>query len=335
MKPNLLNSPIAIALTLALLTFAAPARAAVEDKITKSCAIAPGGQLSVVVDRGSIEIKTTDRAAVDIEVTRKASGSDSKAAQILKDHVLTITQDGNKIEVRAAYQGPKSVGWFGGSPALNVRYQISVPRQFAVNLKTAGGNLKVTELTGQTQVHTSGGNVMLEKIHGPITGHTSGGNISVTGCQGLVDLKTSGGHVKLSEIAGDVTAETTGGSILAEQITGKTILKTSGGNIKVAGLKGAVEAKTSGGHVAAELVGQPTSECSFGTSGGNINIVLAEEVAVDVDARTSGGRVSSDFPVVAVLQGEPKKPELRGKINGGGPLITAHTSGGNVRLEKK
>jgi hypothetical protein len=56
---------------------------------------------------------------------------------------------------------------------------------------------------------------------------------------------------------------------------------------------------------------------------------------VDVDASTSGGRVSSDLPVVTTVQGEQKKNELRGKINGGGPLVKAHTSGGNVRIEKK
>ena len=44
--------------------------------------------------------------------------------------------------------------------------------------------------------------------------------------------------------------------------------------------------------------------------------------------------MASDLPVTTVTQGDVKKNELRGKINGGGPLITAHTSGGSVRLEK-
>ena len=54
-----------------------------------------------------------------------------------------------------------------------------------------------------------------------------------------------------------------------------------------------------------------------------------------VDARTSGGRVSTELPVTSVVQGEQKKQELRGKINGGGRLLTTRTSGGSVRLEKK
>ena len=333
MKPNLLNSPIA--LTLALFTFAATGRAEVEDKITKSFAVSPGGQLSVDVDRGSIEIKTTDRGSVDIEVSRKVRGSDARAAEVLKDHVVTTTQEGNNVEVRAEYKGLKASGWFGGSPQINVSYQISVPRKFDVNLKTAGGNLRVGDLTGKTQVRTSGGNLALEKIQGPVVGHTSGGNISAVGCQGPVDLKTSGGNLKLSEIEGDVTAVTTGGSIHAEKLNGRMVLRTSGGNINLAALRGSVEAKTSGGHVNAELLQQPAGACSFATSGGNITLTLTAEVAVDVDARTSGGRVSTDFPVATVVQGEQKKTELRGKINGGGPLLSAHTSGGNVRLEKK
>ena len=335
MKPNLSRSLLAIPCTLALFAFAATARADVEDKITKPYDVKPGGELVVEVDRGSIEVKTTERATVGIEVIRKARGSDSKAAQILKDHVVTTTQAGNKVEVRAEYKGAKSSGWFGNSPQINVSYQISVPRQFAVNLKTAGGNIKITELTGKAQMHTSGGNLALEKIQGAVSGHTSGGNISAVGCLGAMDLKTSGGNLHLREIEGDVTAQTTGGSIQADKLTGKTVLKTSGGNIKITALKGSVEAKTSGGHITAEVLGQPAGACSFGSSGGNIALALSGEVAVDVDAHTSGGNVSTDFPVVTVVQGAQKQHELRGKINGGGPLITAHTSGGNIRFEKK
>lgn len=333
MKSNLQNSPITIILALALFTLVATVRAEVEDTIIKSYKVAPGGQLSVEVDRGSIEVKTTDRSSVEIEVIRKVRGNETDGRKTLKDHVVTTAQDGNKVQVRAEYKGPKSFGWFSGSPQLNVSYQISVPRKFEVNLRTTGSNIKVAELTGKAQVHTSGGNLTLEKIQGPVSGHTSGGDISVVGCQGPVDITTSGGNLNLSEIEGDVTAKTTGGSIHADKITGKSVMKTSGGNIKVGGLKGSVEAKTSGGHITAELLDQPANECSFATSGGNITITLARTVAVEVDARTSGGRVSTDLPVVAVVQ--QKKHELRGKINGGGPLITAHTSGGNVRLDKK
>lgn len=337
MKSKLPAMRMKAATAVVLLAFVAiPARADVEDKINRSFKVQPGGQLAVEVDRGSIEVKTSaDRESVDIEVTRKSRGSEAKAGKVLSDHVVTTTKDGNKVEVRAEYTGPKTSGWFGRSPDLQVKYVITIPRQFEVNLKTAGGNIKVADLTGKTQVHTSGGSLTLEKIEGPLSGHTSGGSITVAGCRGSVDVHTSGGSLNLSEIEGDVTAKTSGGSIRAEKLTGKSIVKTSGGSIGVTSIKGSIDATTSGGSVNADLIEQPAEACSFRSSGGSITVALQENAAVDVDLHTSGGRVSADFPVTTVVQGEQIKNDLRGKVNGGGPLITAHTSGGSVRLQKK
>lgn len=336
MKSHLLNPLRAAALTASLFTLtAATGRADTEDKISKSFKVEPGSQLVVEVDRGSIEIKTADRESVDIEITRKAGGSRTKAEKTLKDHIVTTTQTGDKVEVRAEYQGEKLTGWFGRSPELQVNYIITIPRKFDVDLKTAGGSIKVAALTGKLQARTSGGSLKFEKIEGPVSGHTSGGSITLAGCKGNVDLKTSGGSMNLGDVEGDVTAQTSGGSIRADKLTGNSVVKTSGGGIEVAGIKGRIEAGTSGGSITANLVEPPSGDCSFKTSGGSITVVLGDKAAVDVDARTSGGRVSTDFPVSTIVQGEQKKNELQGKINGGGPLIIAHTSGGSVRLQKK
>jgi len=336
MKPKSLNSLKAGTLAAALLALAAASvRADVEDTITKSFKVQPGGQLVVQADRGSIEVMTAASEAVAIEITRKASGSEAKAGQILKDHVVTMTQDGNQVMVRAEYKGGKLDGWFGFGNNLQVKYRITVPRKFDVDLKTGGGSIKVSELTGKLQAQTSGGSLDLEKIEGPVSGSTSGGSIAVAGCKGNADLKTSGGSLHLSDIEGDVEARTSGGSIRAEKLTGKSVVKTSGGSIQVSGIKGQIDANTSGGSITASLSGQPTGDCFFKTSGGSVTVGLDEKVAVDIDAHTSAGRVSTDFPVATLVQGEQKKDQLRGKINGGGPLITAHTSAGSVHIRKQ
>jgi len=334
MKPNLSNLPITTTLALALVAFTATGRADLEDKIIKSYEVTPGGQLLVEVDRGSIEVRTAERRSVELEVTRKARGSEAKAGKVLKEHIVTSTQEGNKVEVQASYTGSSRFGWFGSSLDLQVSYVLTIPREFDVNLKTAGGNIKVAELTGKTQVRTSGGNLKLEKLTGPVSARTSGGKISVVGCRGTVDLSTSGGRLNLGDIQGDLTAKTTGGSIHASKLVGKAVLKTSGGNVEATDLKGSIEAVTTGGSIDVSLLEQPSGDCSFKTSGGNVTVALGEKVAVDVDLHTSGGRVATVFPVTTVIHSEPKQHQIRGKVNGGGPLVTAHTSGGNVRLAK-
>lgn len=335
MKTNLFNPLHAAAFAVALVWLAsARARADVEDRITKSFDVRPGDLLVVELDRGSIEIKTADTDAVQIEIARKAGGSQSKAEKVLKDHVVTTTQADGKVEVRAEYKGAKSSGWSGRSPQLQVQCLVTVPRRFDTDLKTAGGSIKVSELTGKVQAHTSGGSMTFEKIEGPVSARTSGGSITVEATKGQVDVKTSGGSLTLNNIEGEVDAQTSGGSIQVEKLQGKSVVRTSGGGIQVADIQGTIDARTSGGSINANLCGQLAGDCTFKTSGGSVTIVLPANAAVDVDAHTSAGRVSTDFPVAAVIQGEQKKNELRGKINGGGPLITAHTSGGNVRLQK-
>lgn len=335
MKPIPFDSTKTALLTAALLGLATGiARADAEDLITKSYEVQPGTKLAVQLDRGSIDVMSADADAVRIEITRKAGGSRSQSEKILKDHVVTTAQNGDTVEVRGEYTGPKSIGWFGRSPDLRITCRVTVPRKFDVNLKTAGGSISVLELIGKTEANTSGGSMKFEKLEGSLNGHTSGGSITVKSFRGPVEVHTSGGGLHLTDIAGDVNGRTSGGSIHAEHLTGKSVVKTSGGSIKVADIKGQVEATTSGGSVSARLLEQPTGDCSFKSSGGSVTVALNANAAVDVDARTSGGRVSTEFPVASVIQGEQKKNEIRGKINGGGPLITAHTSGGSVRLEK-
>jgi hypothetical protein len=105
---------------------------------------------------------------------------------------------------------------------------------------------------------------------------TSGGSISVTGLAGDVEARTSGGSLHLARIAGAVDGSTSGGSVSLEDSRGRAILRTSGGNIDVDGALNAVDAAT---------------------SGGNIRIGLVSGKGFDVDAHTSGGSVSCDFPV--------------------------------------
>ena len=69
-------------------------------------------------------------------------------------------------------------------------------------------------------------------------------------------------------------------------------------------------------------------------SGGDIRVSLPRSVAVDVDARSSGGKVVSAFPVTSIVSGEPKAGALRGKINGGGSMLSLRASSGDIRLNE-
>ena len=79
-----------------------------------------------------------------------------------------------------------------------------------------------------------------------------------------------------------------------------------------------------------KLPKNPTKDSKLKTSGGSITAYLAKDVAVNLTAKTSGGRVSSEFAV----NGSISKRKIEGTINGGGPELVLKTSGGSVRIKE-
>ncbi|MBI3849358.1 MAG: hypothetical protein HY298_03550 [Verrucomicrobia bacterium] len=341
-----------------------------DNNLKKSFPASPGGKLVVDADRGAIDVTTGETDKVEVQVFRKLRGlSQSRADEIFKAHEMTFEQQADLVTVSAKFQGATGGLFNRGGSGLQVRYQISIPKKFNVDLKTAGGGITQADLTGTVRAQTSGGSLKLARIDGPVWGKTSGGSISLTSASGEVEVRTSGGSIQIGEVGDNVFARTSGGSVRLDKAKGAVVAETSGGNIEIGEAEGSAEAKTSGGNisikkshgkvtaktsggnieagevhgdvvakttggsVSVHLTGQPKADCHLETSGGSIRLDCAENVAVDLDAKTSGGRVVTELPVT--VAGEHKSSELHGKINGGGPVVCLRTSGGSIHLKKK
>jgi hypothetical protein len=295
------------------------------DTLQKSFEVSPGGLLNLETDRGSIEVKGTARNTVDIKVIRKA-----------KALVVEFEKRGNDIYVTGHIEGGilERIWYHLFHHGMRTRFIVTVPSRWNIDLKTSGGNIAVDELEGDIRSKTSGGSLHFDRIKGVVSGNTSGGSIELLECVGKSHVENSGGIIRISNANGDVDAHTSGGSIIMEGVKGKVIADTSGGSINVQKLIGSIDAKTSGGSIKAQILKQPSMDCRLATLGGSVFVSLADGIAVDIDAETSGGHVVTDFPVVVKAQGEFRSSALQGKINGGGPLVLLRTSGGNIHIGK-
>ncbi len=299
---------------------------ALAEDIERTFQVKEGGTLTVVSDLGSIEIETGDNDKVEILVRKRGGWDDDEDDEPRFE--VEFEQNGNDVEVRGEYK-TRYRNW-NRSP--KVRFMIKVPTKFDVDLETSGGGIEVGDLVGEVRARTSGGSLAFGNITGPVRGRTSGGSIVLDGCKGKADVSTSGGSIKIGEVDGDVDASTSGGSISIDRSKGNVVASTSGGSISVDEVMGDIDASTSGGSVTAHISQQPKGECRLETSGGNVSVYLAKDIAVDLDAKANGGRVTSDFKVS--LAGELRKTRMRGEINGGGPKLYLRTSSGTVRIRE-
>lgn len=340
-----------------------------EESVRKLAPVSTATHLRLNAEFGSIHIQSgpiqpgtvqpgTAQAgpgkAVNVEVHfRGDPPSRREFDQMLRDFSLKVEQQGSEVTVNATFvHGWQPLLSFMIDNAFSLRhpichdwrclvysgwleeveFRITVPRQFDVNVTTSGGSIFVGSLKGEVMAHTSGGWLRFDHIEGSVNGTTSGGGITLTGTTGRVVARTSGGPIRISDTDGDVDAYTSGGPIAIDGVSGRVKAHTSGGWIDARGIEGAIDASTSGGSVTASLQGQPQQECRISTSGGSINVSLAKNAHVNLDASTSGGAVSTDFLVP--YSGDRHQSELRTPLNGGGPLLYLHTSGGSISLRR-
>ena len=290
----------------------------IEDSIEKSFTVKPGGTLTVDTRRGSIEVEGASGSRVEVTVIREARTSNRDKAQEMFDKFpVDFEQRGSDVFVTANYQEKNVLKrfWNDMGNKLRVRFIIKVPEVYNVDLKTSGGSISVNDLEGRVLSRTSGGSLKFDNIAGDIKG------------------RTSGGSVRIGEVYGDSEINTSGGSITIDRARGTVDAHTSGGSITVHEVMGAIQADTSGGSIKAFISRQPEGSCRLTTSGGGVTVTMADDISVDLDARTSGGSVRTDFPVT--VQGEIKRSSLQAKVNGGGPELYLRSSGGSIVLKRR
>ena len=258
---------------------------------------------------------------------------DPKVQKAIEDFEVTFEHKGSDVRINGKFKRGRK-HWRKELNRLKILFQVTVPQQYNVNLDTSSGGVSVADLDGDVRAKTSAGSLRLGRIKGPVWGRTSSGSVKLTSCDSAVDVKTSSGTVEVGDVAGDVRAQTSSGSIKIVRCDGNTEVQTSSGSIRLGSLARTVNARTSSGSIRASLTDQPNGECNLHTSAGSITVTLIPDIAINLDAETSAGRVSTDFAVTSVIQGKVPKNRLKGSINGGGPLLKLRTSAGSIRLQK-
>ncbi len=323
------------------------------DKIEKTYSVNTSGNLTVVSELGAIDVQTAEQNQVGIVVTKaiKQRLFSQSVEEALADFEVTFAHEDTGVRIEGAFKHGRE-HWERKINRLDIRFQVTVPKDYNVDLETQGGSIKVADLDGAVRAHTAGGSLRFGNITDTVWGRTSGGSIKLVSAGGPADIKTSGGSIEVGDVVDDVRAQTSGGSlrfgrvqgsiwgktsggsIKVESCDGEVDVQTSGGSIKLESVGGNVNAKTSGGSIRAVMTAQPEREYSLRTSAGSITVTLVPDVTIDVDAETSAGSVSTDFPVTSVIQGKIPKNRLKGSINGGGPMLKLRTSAGSIRLQK-
>ena len=228
----------------------------------------------------------------DIEV-ETADGEESFVTVDGDERLLEeteIRQDGNRVVV--AYRGKGKFG-FSLSPlsivfGSELRVRARIPHGGGVKVKTASADTKLEGHLGPLGVNSVSGDVHLR---GEMTGNAN--------------LKTVSGDVYLDQVGGDLSAHTVSGDLRVGPVAGSSDLKTVSGDI----------------HLDSVAAG----DVRFSSVSGDIEIGIASGSALDVDAGSTSGDLSSEVP----LASEPMPGEVEGAPT---VVLRGRTVSGDVKV---
>src|SRR5215212_6183760 len=149
-------------ITLAAALLIAASAFASEDVIKKGFTVADGGTLRLEGALGNIRV-VTGGTGVAVEVTRKADGR--RGEKRMRDHRITFDQRGNDVVIKSELEN-EHTNWFSWDDDYEVQWNIRVPDRYNVDVDTSGGWIKLDDIGGTVDAHTSGGSITTGRIAG-------------------------------------------------------------------------------------------------------------------------------------------------------------------------
>jgi len=146
--------------------------------------------------------------------------------------------------------------------------------------------------------------------------HSGDGAVAARGLEGELDFSTGDGKLELEDVDGSLRAN------------------TSDGSVRVSGRFDVLQLRTSDGRV--EVEARPGSQLreawDVRSSDGSVTLKIPGDLAADVALHTSDGSITTNIPIV--VAGNFGAHDIHGQMNGGGRLLTVHTSDGSLTLDK-
>jgi hypothetical protein len=188
---------------------------------------------------GETAVRVGDDGQVRVIARKRVKGgSADRAKRLLENVEVRIEQKGNDIFVEPhLYEQERSwLDLFRGK-RFRVDFEITVPRETAVNAQTVSGDLDLNGTRGPARVESVSGDVNIEDVQGPMRIKSVSGDVQCTDYVGSVEGSSVSGDVdirgrvhacELHTVSGDISID------LEPEVGGReSRLKTISGDVEV------------------------------------------------------------------------------------------------------
>ena len=267
---------------------------------------------------GETAVRVGDDGQVRVIARKRVKGgSADRAKRLLENVEVRIEQKGNDIFVEPhLYEQERSwLDLFRGK-RFRVDFEITVPRETAVNAQTVSGDLDLNGTRGPARVESVSGDVNIEDVQGPMRIKSVSGDVQCTDYVGSVEGSSVSGDVdirgrvhacELHTVSGDISVD------LEPEVGGReSRLKTISGDVEVGLLTSSCicEYHTASGNLEVEAHARIMREGRKDRTviiGDGQSRLLVKTVSGDLTIKTASSSVAEE-PVAAheSMESEPE-----------------------------
>lgn len=250
--------------------------------------------------RPTVVVRTDD---AHVRVHSRPSGPVEFHVEYVFHKVGMVFRESKSADVRFEQQGD-SVTLVAHEPRV-LALVASIETRFVVDVTVPHGTT--------LDVLTGDGRIECDALDGVGTFETTDGSVKLTGCRGRTRVRTIDGAVDAFQQFGALDA------------------RTKDGRMRLDGVFDRLQVSSGDGRV--EVVARPGSRLaeawSLETGDGSLEVRIPRDLSAMLDARSRDGSLRVDLPIGAE---RPRRGELVGRLNGGGPLLRMRTSEGRMVL---
>ena len=278
-----------------------------DSTFTLSAPLRVGGTLYIDLKTGGgISIESWDKPEVFVDA--RLSGRNWRESRV------TLEPSGDDARLASDFIE------FSRNTSTSHHFDIKLPREVKVRIKSSGGGIELTNISGDFRGNTGGGEITIDRVNGRVDLTTGGGEVYVHDSNLDGEVSTGGGRVRVIRVNGHFNGSSGSGPVIyADAGTGKgygygtgegaatmtTVngdttgyaianggpirMSAAGGALKVPFAPSGAHVTTGGGNI---TIGPSGGEVYAQTGGGDIDIGPARG---SVEAITGAGDVTVDF----------------------------------------
>lgn len=328
-----------------------------EDQMEQ--AFPENANLRIVNEHGTVNVTVSDDNQIRVTAHKRINADSQQEADKLNPGTKPqITVGDHSVTVNANTQG-------SGDHAVTSDLDVSVPRKVALVITSRRGDVSVLGREGDVEISSQHGDVTASDIIGKVTLNVTHGSarisqvssdvsvqgraddVSVSDVKGAARLNGEFDEIKLSQITGEVSFKSArtdmefsklagnldmdSGDMRANDLNGPFRLLTRSKDVRLSGVNGDVRLENENGAV--EIHVNKLGSMQVSTRNSDIQIYLPDKATFQVDARSRGGEIESDFDSLKVNNGDDQAT-ASGTIGVGGPHLVINNEHGGIELRK-